>query len=608
MTLAMKDSGIDSPPVRNFRNTRQRLVPAEQQPAIRSSYDLYPTFPVAAGTVEFGFDAIAAHLAGHRSVRIDGFVGILWDDFRNELSIALQTLRIDPTWIAVASAEKKSESIEELVRPFLDNDDPVFGNRYPGHLNDFFDHEKLAALQPDSATELSILYGCGAGLAEWDGPLVYLDLPKNELQYRSRAGVVKNLGAQEVDLAKIQYKRFYFVDWPVLNAHKAQIADRVDWFVDGQRPDQPTVMSGANLRDALGRMSRNVFRVRPWFEAGPWGGSWIKNHVSDLPQDVPNYAWSFELITPENGIIFGDGRHLIELSFDWLMYLNHRAVLGASADRFGFDFPIRFNFLDTFGGGNLSVQCHPRPAYVRREFGESFTQDEAYYIVDRKPGSEVYLGFVQDVDARGFRSALERSYEEGVEVDIKGFVHTELAHKHDFFLIPSGTIHCSGKDILVLEISATPYLFTFKMYDWLRMNLDGQPRPLHIDRAFDNLQWDRQGDRVSQELVSHPKILEESADRRLIHLPTHEEHFYDVLRHEFVNEVSCHTGGSPHVLMLVEGSSLIVETADGMRTPFNYAETFVVPAAAESYKLINCGEGWAKVVLAYIKPPRTVKE
>jgi mannose-6-phosphate isomerase class I len=608
MTVAMKDMGIESRPLRNIRNSRQRLAPAEQKSAANGSYELYPAFPVTAGSVESGFDALAAHMAGHQCVRIDGFVGILWDDFHDRLEVALQAMGIDPTWKSVASAEKDSEQVAELVSPFLDNADPVFGNRFPGELTDFFDHEKLAALQPDSTAGLTILYGCGAGLAKWDGPLVYVDLPKNELQYRSRAGAVKNLGSREIDSPKVQYKRFYFVDWPILNGHKAAIAGRVDWFVDGQRPDQPTFISGGELRNALDRMSRNVFRVRPWFESGPWGGTWLKNHVAELPQDVPNYAWSFELITPENGIIFGDGSQLIELSFDWLMYLDHRAVLGDSADRFGFDFPVRFNFLDTFEGGNLSVQCHPRTDYVRREFGESFTQDEAYYIVDCKLGSEVYLGFVQNVDSTGFRAALERSYQKGTEVNVKQFVRTEPAHKHDFFLIPSGTIHCSGANILVLEISATPYLFTFKMYDWLRMNLDGEPRPLHIDRAFDNLCWDRQGDRVAQELISRPQILEESADRRLIHLPTHEEHFYDVMRHEFINEVYCQTNGSPHVLMLVEGSSLIVETANGMRMHFNLAETFVVPAAAESYKLINGGDGWAKVVVAFLKPPRIVKE
>ena len=439
-------------------------------------------------------------------------------------------------------------------------------------------------------------------MIDWDGLLIYVDLPKNELQYRSRAGTVCNLGAESPSPAKQQYKRFYFVDWPALNRHKSEIINRVDWFVDGQRPDEPTFVAGDVLREALDRMSRNVFRARPWFEPGPWGGQRLKCQLLQLPQDEPNYAWSFELISPENGLAFDDGRHVCEISFDWLMYRNHRAVLGESADRFGYEFPIRFDFLDTMDGGNLSLQCHPRPEYIREHFGESFTQDETYYIVDCKPGAEVYLGFRQGVDPDEFRAELERSYQTSTTVDVKRFVNTVPARRHDLVLIPSGTIHCSGADILVLEISATPYIFTFKMYDWLRLGLDGVPRPLNIDRAFDNLCFERQGDEVARQLVSRPTTIAEGDDWQLIHLPTHDEHFYDVHRYEFETEVVGHTNGSPHVLMLVEGSSLLIETADGMRERFNFLETFVVPAAAGSYKLINQGEGRAKVVKAFVKP------
>jgi mannose-6-phosphate isomerase class I len=601
MTAALENSTIALPQPQNTRRTSQAVAPAEQSPAA-GSYELYPAFPVTAGVVGKGFKALARQLAGQRCVRIDGFVGVLWERFREQLQIALNSLPVHSKWISMAEAEKSPDEISQLVAPFLENGDPVFGTRFTGELRDFFQPSRLVATRPDPTAEMTVLYGCGAGLVNWEGPLIYVDLPKNELQYRSRAGAVMNLAASETNSAKVQYKRFYFVDWPVLNSHKAYVVNEIDWFVDEQRPDQPTFISGADLRNALDQMSRNVFRARPWFESGPWGGTWIKDHVAQLPQDVPNYAWSFELITPENGIAFGDGRHVVELSFDWLMYHNHRAILGESADRFGHNFPIRFNFLDTYQGGNLSVQCHPRTEYIRREFGELFTQDEAYYIVDCKPGAEVYLGFVQDVDLSRFRAALEHSFADAVEVDVKRYVRTEPAHKHDFFLIPAGTIHCSGANALVLEISATPYLFTFKMYDWLRLNLDGYPRPLHIERAFDNLCVERQGDRAAQELVSRPQILEQGDNWRVIHLPTHKDHFYDVLRYEFATEVSCQTKGSPHVLMLVEGTSLMVETADGMRRPFNFVETFVVPAAAESYKLINRGEVCAKVVVAFMKP------
>ncbi len=599
---AVKEASTVQRQLFTFRTTGQRIAPAEPGADLGNAYCLYPAFPLEVGTVGAGFDALARQLASSHLVRIDGYVGVFWESFRRQLQDSLAQINVVAKWIDVSQAQKRPADVELLVDPFLGGDDPLFGTRFPGKLIDFFDSQRLAALQPDRSASLTVVYGCGSGLVAWDGPLVYVDLPKNELQYRSRAGTVCNIGAGSPIPPKPQYKRFYFVDWPALNLHKAEIVNRVDWFVDEQRPDRPTFVAGSVLRGALDSMSRNVFRVRPWFEPGPWGGQWLKKQLPQLPQNEPNYAWSFELIAPENGLAFGDGQHICELSFDWLMYRKHRAVLGDFADRFGYDFPIRFDFLDTYDGGNLSLQCHPRPEYIHEHFGEPFTQDETYYIVDCKPGAEVYLGFREGVDPKEFRAEVERSYNASTPVDVKRFVSTVPVRHGDLMLIPSGTIHCSGADILVLEISATPYIFTFKLYDWLRLGLDGVPRPLNIDRAFDNLRFDRQGNEVARQLVSQPIVIAEGDDWRLVHLPTHQEHFYDIHRYEFNSEVLVHTNGSPHVLMLVEGSSLMVETTYGMRERFHFVETFVVPAAAGSYKLINQGERRAKVVKAFVKP------
>ena len=584
-----------------FRRTKLSVAPAKPCSNSEDAYSLYPAFPLESETIGFGFEILAVQLASQRIIRIDGFVGVFWENFRERLQEALSRLNITATWIDVSLAQRSAADIEAIVKPFLGDDDPLFGTRFFGQLMDFFDPELLGALRPDPDALMTILYGCGSALVEWEGPLVYVDLPKNELQYRSRAGQVRNIGAEVSLTPQQQYKRFYFVDWQVLNRHKSILSDRVDWFVDGQRPDEPTFVAGTILRDALERMSRNFFRARPWFEPGPWGGQWLKKRLPQLSQDVPNYAWSFELISPENGLAFSDGQYLLEVSFDWLMYRNFREVLGESADRFGFDFPIRFDFLDTFEGGNLSLQCHPRQDYIQKHFGEPFTQDETYYLLDCKAGAEVYLGFREDIDPIEFRTELEQSFRNSTTMDVKRFVNSVPARRHDLLLIPNGTIHCSGADIVVLEISATPYIFTFKMYDWLRLGLDGNPRPLNIARAFDNLCFERRGAEVPRQLISQPKVIALGDNWRIVHLPTHAVHFYDVHRYEFETEVMGNTTGSPHVLMLVEGSSLMVETHNGMTERFNLLETFVVPAAAGSYKLVNLSNDPVKVIKAFIK-------
>jgi mannose-6-phosphate isomerase class I len=585
-----------------WRKTSQRLAPATHTPSAVGHYDLHPGFPVGPGKIDLGFEALADLIAGQTQVILDGYGGVFWEDFRERLEQVLKARSVRSHWVCVEAAMRPSSEIDALAKPFLGGADPIFGTRFSGSLEDFFDAHKLEQLRPDAQAEVNLIYGCGASLAAWDGMLVYLDVPKNEIQFRSRSGSILNLGSSQTSDAKSIYKRLYFVDWIALNQHKANLLERIDVIVDHQRPDEPSLMRGNDFRAALEAMTHNFFRARPWFEPGPWGGQWIKHQVPELPQDAPNYAWSFELITPENGLALESDGMLLEVSFDFVMFHDHRAVLGEAAERFGFEFPIRFDWLDTVKGGNLSVQVHPSPAYAKQHFGEGFTQDETYYILEAEPEAEVYLGFQDSIDPSTFRAALEQSHHNGTALEVEQFVQRHPARKHDLFLIPHGTIHCSGAGSVVLEISATPYIFTFKMYDWLRLDLDGNPRPMNIERAFENLDFSRRGERVQTELISKPVVLEGGDGWQVVHLPTHTDHFYDIQRLEFTHKFTAHTANACHILSLVEGTSIILETEHGMRQRFNYAETFVIPAAAGSYTLENLGPDEAKVIRAFVKP------
>lgn len=583
-----------------LRSTRQEILPVSI-PRIRSEgYDMYPFYPLDSGTIRAGYKELAQWIAQQGTVRIDGYVGVFWQEIANRLLHELEELGKQVRLYHMDEYLKPESEITALTAPFLGAPDSVWGTKTNLQLADFYQMEKLSGLTIDNESAINLVLGVGAALVDWETPLIYVDLSKNELQYRMKAGSILNLGTSQPDAVQRMYKRFYFVDWVVCNAHKATVLPELDLWVDGQGIDRVTWAMGADLRRGIDALSRQVFRPRPWFSPGSWGGQWLKKHIEQLAQNEPNYAWSFEFIAPENGLVFQSDGWTLEISFDCLMYLHGRRILGKDYARFGYDFPIRFDFLDTFDGGNLSIQCHPSDTYIQREFGESFTQDETYYILDSKDGAEVYLGFQDDIEPKAFRSALEDSLALQRELDVDRYVQRFPSHKHDFFLIPNGTIHSSGKNNLVLEISATPYIFTFKMYDWLSLDLDGKPRPIAIDHAFQNLAFDRKGSRVAEELISQPIVIHHGENWKIEQLPTHPQHFYDVHRLEFSEAMDTGLEDTCELMMLVEGDQVLLRAGDQEQV-FHYAETFIIPASVGQYTLQSQRGETLKVLRAFVR-------
>lgn len=564
-------------------------------------YNIYPQYHLTSGKIFEGYEGLADFIIKHKTVCLDGFSGVVWEVVINKISEHLLKMGYTLQAINIEESLKEEKEIESMTAPFLGEEESVWGRKCNLSLMDYFEGGKLNTVVPDVEKDINIVYGNGSSLANWDGPLIYFDLPKIELQYRMKGGSATNLGLSTTNVDFKMYKHYYFIDWVVLNKEKKRLAPKIDIIVDAQFDDTITWSHMDDVKEALTSMAASVFRVRPWFEPGAWGGEWMKEHIPGLNKDVINYAWAFSLIVPENGLLFESDGNLLEISFDFLMNQESKNVLGRHEAIFGTEFPIRFNFLDTYEGGNLSIQCHPSLQYIQEVFGENITQDESYYILDCKDDAHVYLGFQENIDPEKFKEDLVRSQEENVALDIVDYVQKHPSHKHSLYLIPNGTVHSAGSGNMVLEISATPYIFTFKMYDWLRLDLNGKPRPINIDHAFKNLNFDRKGEKVPNELFSKTYVAEETPDHIVTNYPTHPDHFYDIRRFEFDGTMERSTENSCQVMMLVEGDQIQLETENGHIETLAYAETFVVPAAAKSFKLRNLGQGRAKVINAFLK-------
>lgn len=486
-------------------------------------------------------------------------------------------------------------------------DDPVFGIMTARRLEDFFPEENLEdARRRIHALEsgIALVYGVGASLVCRGDILALADITRWEIQLRYRRGM-SNWRTTRTDLPKNEkYKRGYFAEWRWADRVKDRLLPEMDFYLDMTTEQAPAMVSGQAYRAALKQVSRQPFRMVPYFDPGVWGGNWMKTHF-ELPENSSNYAWSFDGVPEENSLLLDFGGQLIQTPALNLVHFCPRPLLGERVHgRFGAEFPIRFDMLDTMNGQNLSLQVHPLTEYIQQNFHMHYTQDESYYLLDAQGEDPcVYLGVKTGIDPQAMVQALEDAQDGKAPFPAEDFVNRIPVKKHDHVLIPAGTVHCSGADTMVLEISATPYIFTFKLWDWGRLDLDGRPRPIHIGHGAANIQWDRDTDWVKKNIVNQITIIHKDERGIVEHTGLHEREFLDTFRVSTSREMPIHRNGSVHVMNLVEGgrATLISESGAFPDFELHYAETCIIPEAAGPYLIRSTDAEPVKAVIACVR-------
>ena len=551
----------------------------------KANYDKAPATEVE-GKIFLGWEAILSKLKAENrpAVAVEVYPG----SYEDALDEAFGSV-FGPV-LRTRSLMKPEAEIRSMTDPFM-TDDVLFGHVTSLEMTEYFDEGKVAAVRSGGVT--GVILGPGASLVMPEGALlVYADMARWEIQQRMRRHEVCGLGVDNrEDAVSIQYKRGLFIDWRVCDRHKDTLFPRVDYWLDTNDAAHPKMISGETFLRGMEKTARQPFRVVPFFDPAPWGGQWMKE-VCDLDRSVPNYGWCFDCVPEENSLLLKVEGVKFELPSQDLVLLRSRDLLGEAVEaRFGKDFPIRFDFLDTMGGGNLSLQVHPTTQFIREQFGMPYTQDESYYLLDATDEAVVYLGLKTGVDRDAMIEDLRAAQRGEIIFDAEKYVNKIPARKHDHYLIPAGTIHCSGAGSMVLEISATPNIFTFKLWDWGRLGLDGKPRPINIERGRQVIQWNRDTAFVREQLANHFEDVAEGPGWKEIRTGLHPLEFIETRRTSFSVPVTFDTDGGVQVLNLVEGEEAVVESPDGRFEPFvvHYAETFIIPACVGTYTIRPCG-------------------
>ena len=571
------------------------------------NYDRFPSTKIT-GTILQGWDAVHTLLVEcfkvKKVVAVDFYAGVREEEVAGELELLSPTL-----FINTRNLMKPQDEIKAMTERFM-TDDVLFGYVTNLTLNDYFDAEKLeqARKQVADATGRVIIVGSGAAMvAPAEATVVYVDMARWEIQQRFRVHEVKALGVDNrEDAVSLQYKRGYFNDWRILDRYKESLFGRVDFWLDTHIANEPRLIDKETFFKGIEETVKTPFRVVPFFDPAPWGGQWMKE-VCGLNPEKENYGWCFDCVPEENSLYFEVNGVRFELPSVDLVLLKSRELLGEPVEaRFGKDFPIRFDFLDTVGGGNLSVQVHPTTQFIRENFGMYYTQDESYYLLDAKEGASVYLGLKTGIDKNEMIHDLREAQKGEVVFDTERYVNRLPAKKHDHYPIPGGTVHCSGSEALVLEISSTPNLFTFKLWDWQRLGLDGKPRPINVERGKDVIDWKRDTEYVNKHLANRFTQVAEGDGWREECTGLHPNEFIETHRHWFSKPVTHHTNNSVNVLNLVEGEEAVIESPINAFKPFvvHYAETFIIPASVGEYTIAPYGKSVGQecgTIKAYVR-------
>ena len=558
------------------------------------------------------------------SLAFDGFIGAEWDKIILKLRDLLSNEGFDVETINIFSYYKSTKEIEKMVHPYLEND-PFFGRVFHGKLEDFLDNNKLDLLKWKlksyrnrkaklNSPKVIISYGCGAAnrfLRKTYDLILFMDVTREEFVKRAQRraiGFIKPKSSKVLDqvadvgLSVYLFKVSNYIYYPVLERYKRYILSRIDFYVDGNIVKEPKLVPRNVFEGILSILAEYPVRLKPLYIPSPWGGQWIKK-IRKLPGSLVNCAWAFEAVTPEMSIKISVGKTFLEIPFLTFLLKESKKIMGEYAvKKFGAFFPIRVHYDDSMNGGNMAIQVHPPTSYVRKHFNERIGQDESYYIVLTGEGSRVFLGVKEKIDKNEFYEEVKKSEIEKTPLNYEKYVNSIASKPGDLFLIPAGTVHALGRNQVALEIG-TIYGYTFHIYDYLRPDLSGKLRPIHPDHAFRVIKFERTSRWVNKYLKQPPRLIRSSKEWAEYCLGEHREIYYKVHRLEFKTRIDDDTNGKFHILTLVEGESIIVQSQKNPERKFKlkFSETVIVPACLGKYSIINLGNSPCKVVKVFLK-------
>jgi mannose-6-phosphate isomerase len=544
-------------------------------------------------------------------IALDGYIGAQWEQTINLISQNLKLKPIKVTAINFAETFKTSEQLDAELSQCLEIDrekDPVllFGKLFKGTYEDLLDNHKADILKEklkhlksgNNKGEVLIVYGCGCTIKNFRhfyDYILYFDVTPQKVIIRARNGFFPNLGDSTARPVNELLRRCFYVDFEVNIKLRSDLIknDAIDFYIASDDPDEIKLIPGEAFSAIMSSLVKYPMRCKPVYLEGVWGGHYIKKWRS-LPVNMRNCAWVFDLIPLEVSIVVEAGSNLLEFPFFTFVQKEGIELMGKECvKKFGGYFPIRLNYDDTWhSSGNMSIQVHSGQDYNVNNYNEPGRQDESYYVVATGHGARTFVGFNDNADADEFIREVKKSEKEYTVVDYEKYVSHIQSRPGVQILLPAGTIHSSGRNQVVLEVgSLTIGSYTYKMYDYLRADLDGIPRPIHTWHSERVLCKERTASWVNENLVQQPLLIRKGHGWAEYIIGEHELLYFSLRRLEFEKSIDDNTGGKFHVLTLVDGEKVVIQSISHPELSYSqkYLDVIIIPANMGEYTIKNLG-------------------
>ena len=220
----------------------------------------------------------------------------------------------------------------------------------------------------------------------------------------------------------------------------------------------------------------------PVFKDYLWGGRNLSTLGRNIPSDGVT-AESWDIAAHQDGTTIVENGEFAGHSLTQLQDELGLDLIGSN-NRWAHErgkFPWLIKLLDA--NRPLSVQVHPNDEYALTNEGNELGKTEMWFVLHAEPNAEIILGVKAETTPELFRKAIE-------EERLKPYLHHIPVKKGDHICVPAGSLHAIMGGLIIAEIQQNSNT-TYRVYDWNRVGADGNPRPLHVDKALDVINFEQ---------------------------------------------------------------------------------------------------------------------